>query len=255
MTGLAPPQQTDWLQFSWKDIPPFVALIGALAIALSVARQLGFFSVLDLKLLSLLSTDDVLRNSLATVPFALFGSAFGFALAWAWQPPPQRFRAFFEAGAFRDRLLFVAATGSLVMVLAGFWPVGLGIVSCIVYIAILRLLAQKGRLGPMSFQVVYWFWMLVIMFLFGAGEAQFALRYPVSNFELSLTTGETLRVNLLKASSDTLIVMQTPSEISVVPRTQVKLLKRLDVPALHEPAWFEVERNFLKELWHDLTPR
>jgi len=66
--------------------------------------------------------------------------------------------------------------------------------------------------------------MLALLFLQAASEAQLALLSKASNYEPEPTTAETLRVNLLKATSDSLMVMQTPSEISVVPRAQVKLL-------------------------------
>jgi hypothetical protein len=243
----APSQQTDWPQFRWKDIPSFLAMIGALAVALSMARQLGFFSVLDLKLLSLLSTDDVLRNSLATVPLALFGCAVGFTLSWA-RPPPRRLGAFFlfEAKNPALALLGLVVFAVVILLLSGYWPTLLFFISFFIYGATVSWLRQKDKLGAMSFQVVYWFWMLALMFLSGATEAQLNLLSQVpTNYELSLTTGETLRVNLLKVTSDTLMVMQTPSEISMVPRVQVKLLKRLDVQAPHDAAWIEAVRNYL----------
>ena len=244
--------QTDWPQLRWMDIPSFVAVIGALAIALSMARQLGFFWVLDLSLLSLLSTDDVLRNSLATVPLTLFGCAGGIALSWA-RPPPRRLRAFFLYEAKNPVLILLGLTVFVVgtSLVNASWPAVLFFVSFFIFGATVSLLQQKGKLGAMSFQVVYWFWMLALMFLAGASEAQFALLTPVRNYELSLTTGETLRVNLLKATSDTLMVMQTPSEISVVPKAQVKLLKRLDVPVPHDAALVEAERNYLRDRWRE----
>jgi hypothetical protein len=254
VNGAALPQQTGWPQFSWKDIPPFVAVIGGLAIALSVAWQLGFFWVLDLKLLSLLSTNDVLRNSLAAVPLALFGCAVGVALSWA-QPPARRAGAFFlfEAKNPALILLWLTVFAVTISLLSGYWPALLSFVSLFIYGATVSWLRQKGKLGAMSSAVVYWFWVLALMFLLGASEAQLALLSAVPNYEPNLTTGETLRVNLLKVTSDTLMVMQTASEISVVPRAQVKLLKRLDVPAPHDVAWIEAVRNYLKDLWRELT--
>ena len=250
----APLPQTEWPPFSWKDIPPFVAVIGALAVALSVARQLGFFWVLDLKLLSLLSTDDVLRNSLATVPLAICGGALGIALSSV-QPPVQRVRRFFLFEAEKPAALYlwvliaVAVAWSL---LSRYWASLVLVLSFFIYGATISWLQQKGKLGPVSSGVVYLVWLLALMFLLGANEAQLALLSQVSNYELSLTTGETQRVNLLKVTSDTLMVMQTPSEISVVPRAQVKLLKRLDVPAPHDAALIEAERNYLKTWWREL---
>ena len=66
--------QPAWLQFGWRDIPTFVGIVAALAFSLSVMRSIGFFGILDLKLLPLLSTDDMLRNSLAALP-AVAGAA------------------------------------------------------------------------------------------------------------------------------------------------------------------------------------
>jgi hypothetical protein len=71
--------------------------------------------------------------------------------------------------------------------------------------------------------------------LVGANEANVALKTEVYNYKLSLTTSETMQVNLLVVTSDTLIVMQNSSEISVVPRAQVKLLKRVDLPGPTRP--------------------
>lgn len=136
------------------------------------------------------------------------------------QPPSRRLRAFFLFEAEKPAALYlwvliaVAVAWSL---LSAYWPLLILILSFFIYGATVSWLRQKGKLGTMSSEVVYLFWMLAFMFLLGASEAQLALLSQVSNYELSLTTGETLRVNLLKVTSDTLMVMKTPSEISAQP--------------------------------------
>jgi hypothetical protein len=75
-------------QFGWRDIPMFAGIVGTLAVTLSVAREGGFFSVLDLKLLSLLSTNNMLVNSFVAIP--VVASAVGFLMGLfgflAWVP-------------------------------------------------------------------------------------------------------------------------------------------------------------------------
>ena len=173
--------QPAWLQFGWRDIPTFVGIVAALAFSLSVMRSIGFFGILDLKLLPLLSTDDMLRDSLAALP-AVAGAA-GILLApivIIYQRLPTLFQLCVKNAAWLIVATVIALLGGAV--------------------------------------------------LFGANEARVALTTDKPNYELSLTTGETLRVKLLSVTSDTLIVMQNPTEISVVPRGQVKLLKPLNLP-------------------------
>jgi hypothetical protein len=94
--------------------------------------------------------------------------------------------------------------------------------------------------------------MLISTFLLGALEAEGALTPQAANYELSLKTGDGFRANLLKVTSDALVVMQTPNEISVVPRSEVKMLKRLDVPAMRPAAWFGAYLDYYWYAWQRL---
>jgi hypothetical protein len=56
----------------------------------------------------------------------------------------------------------------------------------------------------------------------------------------------------LRVTSDSLVVMQTPSEISVVPKSEVKMLKRLDVPIMRAAAWYEAYLDYYWYAWRRL---
>lgn len=84
---------------------------------------------------------------------------------------------------------------------------------------------RAGRGNPSS-QSGGFFWLIVSAFLYGANEGQHAFNATDRDYELTLQAGSTMDANLLRATSDFFIVMEQPSEILVVPRSDVKLLKR-----------------------------
>jgi hypothetical protein len=247
------PPTTQPPQLDWRDLPTFFAIIGGLTVALSIARQIGFFWVLDLKLLSLLSVNDVLSNSLAAVPLTLIGSIVGLALSWVLQPPAVFRRFFLFETKNPGPILIVLISCAVSVALANAaWASSLFFLSFFIYGAAIAWLGEKGKLGVLSFQAVYWAWVIGLMFFSGASEAQQALLLPTSNYELTLTTGETQTINLLEVTSDGFIVMRNPSEIAVVPKAQVKLLKRLNVTSPHDAPWVGAERSFLFDAWDRL---
>jgi hypothetical protein len=62
-------------------------------------------------------------------------------------------------------------------------------------------------------------------FTYGMVEAATAVESPERNYELTMD-GTVENVNLLRAGADFLLVMHEPTEIWVVPRSEVKLLKQ-----------------------------
>jgi hypothetical protein len=185
--------QIAWPQFGWRDIPTFAGIVGTLAVTLSVAREAGFFSVLDLKLMSLLSTNDMLVNSFVAIPAIASGLGFVVGLVgslFAWLPRRVH------------RFLYSRLKPQLHSSVYAF--------------------SFKYRVPLMVAALLLSVWVAGML---GAREAADALETEAHNYELTLTTGETIQVNLVVATSDTLIVTRNPSEISVVPRAQVKLLK------------------------------
>jgi len=58
-----------------------ISVIGSAALALSLAREVGFFWNIDRKFLSLFSLEDVITNSLHSVPYALLCAGIGYGLS------------------------------------------------------------------------------------------------------------------------------------------------------------------------------
>src|SRR5688500_7772374 len=63
--------------YDWRDLPTMVTVVAAIALSLSVARSLGFFFQIDLKLMPLLSLQDEIVNSLPYVPLQIFAWGVG----------------------------------------------------------------------------------------------------------------------------------------------------------------------------------
>ncbi|HLO21410.1 MAG TPA: hypothetical protein VK192_13055, partial [Sphingomicrobium sp.] len=207
---------------------------GVRRLALSIARQLGFFCVLDLKLLSLFLVDDVIRNSLAAVPFTLFSWGLALMFVQAEVIPLPRVGAFFfdlKNPAFELKFALVMAV--VYFLFWESWPAWLIFQSILIYAATIAWLRQRGKLDKLPIDVVYLFWLIVSAFLYGANEGQHAFNATDRDYELTLQAGSTMDANLLRATSDFFIVMEQPSEILVVPRSDVKLLKRKNLTPPH----------------------
>ena len=216
------------------DITSFIAAVGAAAIALSIARQLGFFWVLDLKLLSLFSVDDVIRNSLAVVPFTLFFWGLGLMFVQAEVIPfPKVGDFFFDLKRPAFELKFASAMALVYFLFWESWPAWLIFQSILIYAATIAWLRQRGKLDRLPIDVVYMFWLIVSAFLYGANEGQIAFKSTERDYELTLQSGGTMNVNLLKATSDFFIVKDQPTEISQVPRDDVNLLRRKNLKPPH----------------------
>jgi signal transduction histidine kinase len=113
------------------------------------------------------------------------------------------------------------------------WPAWLIFQSMLIYAATIAWLRQRGKLDKLPIDVVYLFWLIVSAFLYGANEGQHAFNATDRDYELTLQAGSTMDANLLRATSDFFIVMEQPSEILVVPRSDVKLLKRKNLTPPH----------------------
>jgi hypothetical protein len=113
------------------------------------------------------------------------------------------------------------------------WPAWLIFQSMLIYAATIAWLRQRGKLDKLPIDVVYLFWLIVSAFLYGANERQHAFNATDRDYELTLQARSTMDANLLRATSDFFIVMEQPSEILVVPRSDVKLLKRKNLTPPH----------------------
>lgn len=240
---------------TWRDIPTFAAVIGAISIALAVSRESGFFSVFDMKLLTLFSIEDTLRNSLSIVPLTLFAWGLGILLVRADVRLFRRPLRFKRPAAV---ILFVLVTAIGYVLFTPDWPASLFFLSVIIYVAVISWLREREKLSAGGVEVVYLFWVLITVFLLGAYEGQWALRSNERAYEMIIQTEVVSNVSLLRSTSDFFLVMQNPTEIWVVSRSDVKVLKlkQLEGPRALVPltgAWAWI-MNTWTQLWKATDP-
>jgi hypothetical protein len=239
---------------SWRDLPTFVAIVGAISIALAISRQVGFFSFIDRKLLALFSVEDILSNSLGFVAFFVSCWVVGAILGEVAPDRIPRFiwRLLFESESpgreIKTILLFSIAS----IIFFDDWPVYLLFQSLFSFGVVISWLAQRGKLqSSISRDVAFGLLLLVQAFLLGASEASTALKHSEREYELTLKAGPVVEAHLLRATSEYLLVLGRPSELLVIPRTEVRLMRRVSMSRIRslisvEPFWGWVTDKFAR---------
>jgi hypothetical protein len=229
------PQRFDLLQLTWQDVPAFVTAIAGLSIALAVSRQLGFFWAVDLRLFSLFSVQDILSNSLSSFPLAIFGWLAGtlFSSAGGSAGPPPRIIAilFGSANPVAD-IKWSLITAVVLFLFVASWPFFLFVQMLFVFGPAALIWFRMKGVERFTWEIVYWLLVMALVFLGGMMEGQAELTSKVRDYELTNEKSETFNVRLMRATADAFLVSPSPSEVWVVPRDQVQVLKRKN---LEEP--------------------
>ena len=208
----------------WSDAPSFIAAVGAISVALSVSWQLGFFIFLDPNLLALFSVADTLQNSLTLVPITLISWALG-SLAARMRLGATKFKRSERKTPGRDiRLALI--TFAFLLVFVDLWPLGALILSFEIYFAAIALLRQRGLLSDLTIEITFGCLLIAQAFLLGVTLAQVEIHRPAADYELTLASGDTATVNLLKTTTDTFVLTKKPHELLILPRSQVASLTK-----------------------------
>lgn len=238
----------------WSDVPSFIAAVAAMSVALSVSWQLGFFFFLDLNLVALFSVADMLQNSLMFVPVTLIG--------WALGSVGSRMRSTEPAKpSFLRKILFESRNPgrdikraliyfTFFFVFFDFWPLGALVLSFDIYFSTIAWLKQKGRLSDLTIEIVFGGFLILETFLLGVTLAQVEVGRTAKDYELTLVSGATTTVNLLKTTTDAFIMTENPHELLILPRSQVASLKRKNVEG--PKAIFSL-RQMLRWAWDQVS--
>ena len=90
---------------------------------------------------------------------------------------------------------------------------------------------MKG-VDRLTWELVYWLLVMVLLFFGGMMEGQAELTSKTRDYELTNDKSETFNVRLMRATSNAFLVSPSPSEVWVVSRDQVRVLKKRN---LEEP--------------------
>lgn len=216
-----------------ESIPTFVTAIGAIAVAFSVSYQLGYFYFIDLKLFALLAVEDILRNSLAFIPFAIFGIVISRLLSPERTKHPPRIINWIVVSknpSFDVKMSL--AFGLIFILLFDDWPYMLLYYSILVIGPWLTWLSRRVT-SVNNREVLPVLAMVVIMFISGIANSKSALNSKEQLFEIELRTGSVLNANLLAVTADALLITQKPDDVIALPRREIKLVKRLSVSGPH----------------------
>ncbi|XSG82867.1 MAG: hypothetical protein ACPW61_03555 [Methyloligella sp. ZOD6] len=210
-----------------RDAPSIIAVAGALSVVITVAHEAGFFFSIDPTLMSLFSLEDILRSSLKFLPPTLIGVILGGYLV-IFIPKAAKFFDQREAGT-RFTIWLLTIFTILNLLFLSHWARGLLWLTSFNAGAVSGLIAS--RLGNSKTSLAVGAGTLVVLFatLSGLSEGQTARSSEIFSYELRLKSGKNLNVNLLRTTSEVFVVRHNKSEIWVVPRSEVALLKRKNV--------------------------
>lgn len=243
----------------WLDkLPLLIAAVSAVAITLSVSRQIGFFGEAAPRLLSLLSLQDLLQNSLYYIPPALLsamgpmiGSVIGATLGTYAEPTEHQesrlLRGIRRVASSRfsrsDIILDVLFALFFYLFLAE-WPYFIQFLIVFNLPKFLNLARDHFSTVPHHAELMAAAVMTALFFLYGVAEGREA---PMpATYELRLEQG-TEQVRLLRTSSDFIIVRLADGRVSAINNTEVKQLTAIQVPTPHSVFTFPDIK--LGDLW------
>ncbi|TGS46405.1 MULTISPECIES: hypothetical protein [unclassified Mesorhizobium] len=243
----------------FSDIPSVIAAASAYCVVLSVARQVGFFWQIDLKLLTFFSVSDVIANSLQFVPILAAIYAVGIFLRRADVGVPKfisiPFNVVFQPNgnhAFGIKVgLFLIA---LAIIFSTYWPI-------VIVFTFLQTLSdfygwaqQRGILEkhPLKHEIFMSVWLVISVAFTGAVEANGDIAHFRANYIIKLRDGDTKEYNLLRMTSRYVIVMDEKYVVSALDVSDVAVLSKKKQLKL-EPfidatqVWHWIIRRFIDE--------
>jgi hypothetical protein len=227
-------------------VPAVLALAGAIAVTLAVIRQVGFFSQIEPKLLSLLTLEDMVQNSLYALPFALFGLLIN-AFATARQvvlavssEPEGKSRSWLASLLERTpplgkaSAIFVAVLSILALITSTDWPSTWTLFLLVFFVPILALTHKARVVAGVRYRVPTMALALIAAYFFLSGMSE-ARRDGPPDFML-VTKSWNKEVTLLRSGSDYVIVRLDDGRVDAVAKAEVRELLRLK-PIEHRPLW------------------
>jgi hypothetical protein len=244
---------------SWfEKLPLLIAAVSAIAITLSISRQIGFFGEAAPRLLSLLSLQDLLQNSLYYIPPALLsamgpmiGSVIAATAATYTEPFDQKesrlvrgIRMVAGARFSRSGLISDFVVAALFYLFIAEWPY---FFQFFIVFNVPRLLnfARDHLSGvPFHRELTAAAVMTTLFFLYGVAEGR---EPPVPpTYEVRLTNGVE-QVRLLRTSSEYIIVRMADGRVSAINNSEVKQMTALKLPEARSV--FTVPDIKLGDLW------
>lgn len=244
---------------SWLEkLPLLLAAVSAIAITLSVSRQIGFFGEAAPRLLSLLSLQDLLQNSLYYIPPAILsamgpmiGSVIGATLGTYVEPVDKEESRFIRGvrravGARFNKidLIIDPLIAFLLYLFVAEWPIFLQVFIVFNLPRFLNLARDHFAAVPYHAELAAATVMTALFFLYGVTEGR---ESPLpATYELRLEQG-TEQVRLLRTSSDFIIVRLVDGRVSAISNSEVKQMTAIQVPAAHSVFTFPDIK--LGDLW------
>lgn len=219
--------------FDNLNISGLISLIGGLALMLSLAREVGFFWTIDRKLMSFLTVQDIISNSLHIVPYSIFliGIGIGFAeynvslpgQKTAWNIISSKRPIFdMKLGAFFIICFFLFFPD---------WNAAIFIQLFLFYVAAISWLKTRLDL-PHRKQIADLFFIMFLVFqsfVLGAIEARSALKRENYNYEIIKNNGDAFEASLLKSGQTFFMIRTDSNSIRILDRTDIDEIRRTNV--------------------------
>jgi hypothetical protein len=211
-------------EITFINLPLVISAAATFLLCTSVSYQLGYLSVLGSGLMPFFTVQDAIVGSLALVPFFVVTLPLAFILV-SWMPfkaPPTK------PASSRLVAPILYLFGAVVWLALGVLDNAYGgfmLGAICMLLSLMILVTDKGYTHPFFLSFILFMIVLVAAFGLGGIEAKGQLAEQGRNYLLKTKEGSRC-VQLLKAGSEIILVQELNGLVSVIPNSQVEMLRR-----------------------------
>jgi len=243
---------------SLASIPNLVALLWAVALGFSLCRQLGFYLFTDPALMSFMTLQDIVGNSLHYLPLSVLSVLANLAFrAYEVSGPSNKLAIGISNLVFRPQpkwgVVAYICFSLFIIVTTTWWPSQLMIVAVFLFGDVVEWCRKRGLIKRVPYFVVLLIFGLLgtHLFLQGASEAlNLAERKP--DYMIVMADTEAAEpVVFLRSTQDFVLVRMEGGVLANLPKSEITMMRQI-YPRVHE-AWVKLPDPKLGELWQWTT--
>jgi hypothetical protein len=232
----------------FEHVPLVVATVVAVSLMLSIARQYGFFSQVDGRLMAFLSVEDILRNTVYYIPASFISLFLGPAYRLfektnksdaPLRPPPSKLMLWVIGQFFsplrRGDLVFVLILIAFSVIFLEGWPYVVAFLIVLNFTNLLSTVALSDKLRFFPFRIEGAFIVLTVLlfWLYGIAEGQSAADSK-PDYVMVLDDGSKQPVALLRVGAQFTLVAGEDGHLQQIANSSIQRLTQI-TPPHHQP--------------------
>lgn len=215
-------------------LPALVSLIASFALALSVARELGLLAMIDIRLVSFLSLQDIIVNALTYVPLTIFFLAIGKYFAAIYQPTGVIFNLYNSASRYPwlDGTVFILGCLSFYLFIQN-WPLPVMAFTILCFGTWTAWISKRTpKENWLIIQEISQALLLIIFaFLTGVSQSIYLLSSPPEAYEVTLVDSPPFSASIIFSGDNYILLRDNSESVRVIAQARVKEIRRLNVRA------------------------